>query len=211
MNYLDYVKPVNNISKIIYHLREKSESHFLSTDQHVHWIVDDISYLYFFDEGEVSIMKKASNILISRVCKQHIFGFAEHFQSGLSQTYLRVDKPTCLYRISAVKALSIIDEKFLWQDVAILLAFHINYLTYRDSRLTHPRAYSTIKNCLEELYFNYDEGIRLKIKVIDYIQERTFLSRSSILNILSALSKGGYISLRNGGYLVSLKKLPNGF
>lgn len=211
MNYLDSIRPVKNISTIIDSLREHSEKMFLKEGASAHWVVDNINYLYFFDEGCVSILKKDSNVLISRIIKQHIFGFAEYFQSGLSKTYLRADKDCLLYKINAEHAVSIIEEDSLWRDVAVLLSFHINYLTYRDTRLMHSRAYGIIKNCLEELYFNYDEDVRLKMKVLDYIQERTFLSRSSVLNVLSALNKGGYIKLKNGGYLVGLKKLPKGF
>ncbi|MDM7027616.1 helix-turn-helix domain-containing protein, partial [Klebsiella michiganensis] len=36
--------------------------------------------------------------------------------------------------------------------------------------------------------------------ILDYIQERTYLSRSSVLNVLSALKSGNYIAFKRGGY-----------
>ncbi|MBW4217883.1 helix-turn-helix domain-containing protein [Enterobacter cloacae subsp. cloacae] len=211
MNYLDCVKPMKNISKIIKSLKPHSDIIFLTAGKKINWIDSDVSYIYILDEGSISIMKGDSNVLISRVSQQHILGFAEYFQSGISRTYFRVDEKSIVYKIKTIRAIEIIDEKCLWKDVAILLSFHINYLCYRDARLMHSRAYSIIKNCLEELYIGYDEDMRMNIKIINYIQERTFLSRSSILNVISALNQGGYITLRSGGYLVDIKKLPHGF
>ncbi|MBW4217896.1 helix-turn-helix domain-containing protein [Enterobacter cloacae subsp. cloacae] len=211
MNYLECVKPMKNISKIIKSLKPHSDKIFLTTGKKLNWIDSEVSYIYILDEGGISIMKGDSNVLISRVGQQHVLGFAEYFQPGFSKTYLRTDKPSVVYKITTKRAIEIIDEKCLWQDVAILLSFHINYLCYRDARLMHSKAYGTIKNCLEELYIGYNEDARMNIKILDYIQERTFLSRSSILNVISALNQGGYITLRSGGYLVDIKKLPHGF
>ena len=55
------------------------------------------------------------------------------------------------------------------------------------------------------------EETRMRISILDYIQERTHLSRSSVLNVLSALKNGNYIEFKRGGYLVNLNKLPERF
>ncbi|MGY8153649.1 helix-turn-helix domain-containing protein, partial [Klebsiella pneumoniae] len=47
--------------------------------------------------------------------------------------------------------------------------------------------------------------------ILEYIQDRTLLSRSSILNVLSALKKGGYITFARGGYLQNIVSLPEKF
>ncbi|MCP6547610.1 helix-turn-helix domain-containing protein, partial [Klebsiella pneumoniae] len=52
---------------------------------------------------------------------------------------------------------------------------------------------------------------RLRVSILEYIQDRTHLSRSSILNVLSALKKGGYIAFARGGYLQSITSLPEKF
>ena len=52
---------------------------------------------------------------------------------------------------------------------------------------------------------------RLRISILDYIQDRTLLSRSSVLNVISALKKGQYIDFKRGGYLVAMGELPESF
>lgn len=51
----------------------------------------------------------------------------------------------------------------------------------------------------------------MRVSILDYIQERTHLSRSSVLNVLSALKVGNYIAFRRGGYLIELNNLPERF
>jgi DNA-binding IscR family transcriptional regulator len=55
------------------------------------------------------------------------------------------------------------------------------------------------------------EDMRMRISILDYIQDRTHLSRSSILNVLSALKKGKYIQFIRGGYLQHIESLPEKF
>jgi DNA-binding IscR family transcriptional regulator len=72
------------------------------------------------------------------------------------------------------------------------------------------RTYSVIRNHLMEMLLMPDET-RLRVSILEYIQDRTHLSRSSILNVLSALKKGGYIEFARGGYLQSVNMLPEKF
>ena len=55
------------------------------------------------------------------------------------------------------------------------------------------------------------EESRLRTSILDYIQERTHLSRSSILNVMFALKNGGYIDIKRGGYLLEVINLPEKF
>lgn len=67
-----------------------------------------------------------------------------------------------------------------------------------------------IRNHLEEMIL-LPEETRKRVSILDYIQDRTHLSRSSVLNVVSALKKGGYIDFERGGYLTSINKLPERF
>ncbi|MNC48577.1 putative DNA-binding transcriptional regulator [compost metagenome] len=53
--------------------------------------------------------------------------------------------------------------------------------------------------------------LRSRVSILDYIQERTHLSRSSILNVMFALKSGGYIEIKRGGYLIEVINLPERF
>ncbi len=82
----------------------------------------------------------------------------------------------------------------LWEEVTSLLAYHTSYMVYRDDLVLQQRTYSVIRNHLLEMML-LSEETRQRVSILEYIQDRTLLSRSSILNVLSALKKGGYITL----------------
>ncbi|VTM59683.1 Crp/Fnr family transcriptional regulator [Klebsiella pneumoniae] len=73
--------------------------------------------------------------------------------------------------------------------VTSLLAYHTSYMVYRDDLVLQQRTYSVIRNHLLEMMLLSDET-RQRVSILEYIQDRTLLSRSSILNVLSALKKG---------------------
>nr|VXZ91764.1 putative DNA-binding transcriptional regulator [Klebsiella pneumoniae] len=98
----------------------------------------------------------------------------------------------------------------LWEEVTSLLAYHTSYMVYRDDLVLQQRTYSVIRNHLLEMML-LSEETRQRVSILEYIQDRTLLSRSSILNVLSALKKGGYIAFARGGYLQNIVSLPEKF
>ncbi|MDM4527389.1 helix-turn-helix domain-containing protein [Klebsiella michiganensis] len=87
----------------------------------------------------------------------------------------------------------------VWENVASLLSYHTAYLFYRDALVVQQRTYAVIRNHLQEMG-QLPEETRMRVSILDYIQERTYLSRSSVLNVLSALKSGNYIAFKRGGY-----------
>jgi len=87
------------------------------------------------------------------------------------------------------------------------LSYHTAYLFYRDALVVQQRTYAVIRNHLQEMG-QLPEETRMRVSILDYIQERTYLSRSSVLNVLSALKSGNYIAFKRGGYLTGVNKLP---
>lgn len=67
-----------------------------------------------------------------------------------------------------------------------------------------------IRSYLQEMILLPDE-VRMRTTILEYIQDRTLLSRSSILNVLSALKQGKYIAFKRGGYLLEVGHLPESF
>jgi len=82
-------------------------------------------------------------------------------------------------------------------------------MSARDSELVGNDAYSKIRSLLMELWL-YPEEIRRQIKVSSFIQRRTRISRSRIMDVLAELKKGQYIEMKSG-VLVSMEKLPSAF
>ncbi len=140
------------------------------------------------------------------VHEPHLFGVAEMLQPSRSHS-LRAEVSSELLRIDYDLASALFRQHNLWEEVTSLLAYHTSYLVYRDDLVLQQRTYSVIRNHLLEMMLLTAET-RLRVSILEYIQDRTHLSRSSILNVLSALKKGGYIAFARGGYLQSITSLP---
>ncbi|MFI7811723.1 helix-turn-helix domain-containing protein [Citrobacter werkmanii] len=101
------------------------------------------------------------------------------------------------------------DEQALWHDVSRVLAQRLIMMLARERESVGNDAYTKIRFTLQEIWM-YPIEIRCKIKVANFIQRRTRLSRSRIMNILAALKQGGYIEIESG-FLVSVSNLPAAF
>lgn len=123
---------------------------------------------------------------------------------------LRAERESTILRLDADKAAELFRAEGVWEDVAALLSYHTAYLIFRDAQVLQQRTYSVIRNHLQEMIL-LPEETRLRTTILEYIQDRTLLSRSSILNVLSALKQGEYISFKRGGYLLEVRHLPESF
>ncbi len=173
------------------------------------WTYKGRPQLYFFIEGELSILRASDGLLIVTVYEAHLFGIAEMIQPTKGHI-LRTEAESTLLRIDAGRAAELISQQGLWEEVAAVLSYHTAYLFYRDALVVQQRTYSVIRNHLLEM-ITLPEQTRMRISILDYIQDRTLLSRSSVLNVISALKRGGYINFKRGGYLQELKSLPESF
>ncbi|NLS54159.1 helix-turn-helix domain-containing protein [Hafnia alvei] len=108
--------------------------------------------------------------------------------------------------IPALIALQALTNLCLWREVSIVLAWFIRLLSIRDEQLVGVTAYAMVRDKLLELWMESEES-RMNISVYHFIQQRTLLGRSTILNILSALRKGKYIDMEKGK-LIFIRQLP---
>ena len=95
-----------------------------------------------------------------------------------------------------------LDTLFIWTVLATLIGARLGHVFFYD--------WEYYRNHLIEMSL-LPEETRMRVSILDYIQERTHLSRSSVLNVLSALKSGNYIVFKRGGYLIELNNLPERF
>jgi hypothetical protein len=113
-------------------------------------------------------------------------------------------------RVDADLAKEKFTELNLWQEVSLTLSYFTSYLFYRDALVVQQRTYSVIRNHLMEM-IHLPLETRLRVSILEYIQERTYLSRSSVLNMIFALKEANYLATKRGGYLLDLAELPESF
>ncbi len=209
MQILPPVRPELSIQRLTEVLTPIAEKVKVVPRKRMLWTYKNQPQLYLFLEGELSILRASDGLLIVTVYEPHLFGIAEMIQPVRGHL-LRAETESTILRVDAQTAMEVFRQQGLWEDVASLLSYHTAYLFYRDALVVQQKTYSVIRNHLVEMNLLPEES-RMRVSILDYIQERTHLSRSSVLNVISALKKGDYIDYQRGGYLTTVKNLPERF
>lgn len=156
---------------------------------------------YMVDSGWIDVYRAADDLLILSVPGPTLMGIAIH------EAYIITTTPCNIGSMPLAELHRHVQEKNLWEQ----LARHIMVLTQKlyvySRKLSAPTAYEIICNQLVEL-INEPEPLRKEIAVERYIRDKTHLSRSSVMKILSSLRAGEYIVIDNGR-LVEIRHLPS--
>jgi len=209
MHILPPVRPEKSIARLTAILEPLAEEVKVVPRKRITWTHKGHQQMYLFQQGELSMLRASDGLLLVTVYEPHLFGIAEMIQPTQGHI-LRAETESMLLRVDADEAAVRFREQGVWEDVAAVLSYHTAYLIYRDAQVVQQRTYSVIRNHLQEMILLPEEA-RMRTAILDYIQDRTLLSRSSILNVLSALKQGKYIAFKRGGYLLELKHLPESF
>ncbi|WP_204526645.1 helix-turn-helix domain-containing protein [Citrobacter cronae] len=93
--------------------------------------------------------------------------------------------------------MTIVNRDRLWESVAIVEAYIIQVMSQRDRLITSRTATDMVWGHLELLQQEPDD-VRKRIPAVQYIRERTGLSRSTIMDTLARLKRQGAIQLHRG-------------
>lgn len=163
------------------------------------------------DKGLLSIHNSDNDKAIFTFFPPSILGMIETYKNfynipGSYNSFYYAETDVSLFFISQDKFVRTIDQHNLWHDISRLLAHRLLILKAKQSKATTSDAYEEIRILIIELW-NYPEHYRNQIKLPNFIQRRTGISRSRIMKILSDLKFGGNIETKNG-ILVNVNKLP---
>ncbi|MGL5387212.1 MAG: helix-turn-helix domain-containing protein [Serratia sp. (in: enterobacteria)] len=153
-------------------------------------------YCYLIRSGICKLHHGPDEILINTMYVPSIIGIGGVLTANRAlflQTHTRAEIAT----VTTHEIRQIIARLNLWE----LLSRHIYRVTNRffmlSSYLNSPTAYEILRFQLLELMDEPTE-FRDNISAVQYIQQKTRLSRSSIMKILSQLKQGGVVKLENG-------------
>ena len=157
-------------------------------------------------QGAVSLHRSEGHILYGIVHSPSIFGLAAAANT-IRNEYQLVAESNCRgYYLPSRETLKCLDRYQLWREAFYWMAWQTRMLEMRDMQLIGTNHYHQIRSTLLTM-IDWDEEIRLRIGVLNYIQQRTRISRSVIAEVLAALRKGAYIEMKKGK-LVSIARLP---
>lgn len=174
----------------------------------------ETAFILLVSTGCFSISHKQDDLHIATAFSPTIVGLIDGYSlyydvQSRPQHYIRAETDCSGWVVPLNLFVEKCDELSLWHDIARILAQRVMMMSARDSELVGNDAYSKIRSLLMELWL-YPEEIRRQIKVSSFIQRRTRISRSRIMDVLAELKKGQYIEMKSG-VLVSMEKLPSAF
>lgn len=159
-------------------------------------------------EGIISL-RRNEHILVGIAQAPFIMGLSNGVMKNDAH-YDLISEGVCSgYHLSSSHAVEIIEECQLWREAFYWLTWQNRVLQQRDRQLIGNNSYEQIRTTLLSM-IEWDEGLRSRIGVMNYIHQRTQISRSVVAEVLAALRKGGYIEM-NKGKLVGINRLPSDY
>lgn len=201
--------PHAEIDKMIALLTPLGQKVKLKTGQHIPMTYKGEKVCYLILEGYCSFRHRESDIIFAHAYAPFIIGLAElyiPFNVGFYRSEAEVEAiRVTLSNFEHCMA----EDPTCWRTTTIVLSYILQRVFIRDSQISSKNAYSVVRNLLIDL----DQQpfyVKEKKAVAKYILERTTLSRSTVMHILSQLQRGKYITLKRG-LLLELRELPEGF
>ncbi|MGU3523335.1 helix-turn-helix domain-containing protein [Enterobacteriaceae bacterium C23F] len=161
---------------------------------------------YVITEGMFNIYREADDLMMGSMQGPALAGFST-FTLNNNTTYIKTITPCKIAVLAQSEAEKIIDQHNLWKLLAQHRGETLRKLYFSHTSLIIPTAYEAIRIQLL-LLMNEPEEYRLSVPVEGYIRQKTLMSRSGIMKILSQLRQGDYIHVENGK-LISVNKLPD--
>lgn len=202
-----YAKPISEFSRLEQCLVAHSTPFTLPA---MHPVFEDCDKenenAVVLQSGTLSIHRQQDDLLIEIVTAPYIFGLNAGMM-GCSTEYLLVAQSPCTgFWLLASGARHLIQQAGLWSDAFCWLSWHHRVMEIRDKQLVGNNSYSQIRSTLLDMA-QWDETLRMRVGVMNYIQRRTRISRSVVAEVLAALRQGNYITM-DRGKLVRINHLP---
>ncbi|WP_455427960.1 helix-turn-helix domain-containing protein [Dryocola sp. LX212] len=137
------------------------------------------------------------------------------FPVGLMEEYYKIPLFYYIENEATVVQLTVEDFNKLFfynPEYAQLLTRIMSIISVRLIHAYYERVndsgYATIREMLHRYLFKIEEGTVINVGVASFILKRTRLSRSYVFQVLSALKRGGYITICNGKLVSINREIP---
>lgn len=206
--FLHENKPEQSFQELITALNTQAIPLLTRKGTVLQYATDEIKYCYLLHKGHVVINRTIDGLSLNSETAPFVFGF-----SMLSDIPCRLTLCTSadavVSRLPLGEAMDIIQQHVLWESLSHVMVHISSRIFTHCTRLSQPGAYGAIRYLLFDLSLESDE-FRKSESVVNYVQNRCFLSRSGIMAVLSTLRRGNHIEINNGK-LIKINYLPTKF
>ncbi len=202
---MNIMKPENNITNIINAISIPERICKGRERQIITMACYDKPMCFILHEGLIAVYRGRDQLLMTHTNAPMLFGLNDLYD--ICADLVIQARGEISYEITPQDVVfETIKTNSLWQDVAYLNMFNIARFLELHSISVGLSTYELIRLnlcCLME----EKKEVRLGVNACEYIQEKTHLSRSRIMKILSDLKAGNYIDIRRG-VLNEIKHIP---
>lgn len=160
---------------------------------------------FILHEGIAALYRGRDNMLLSNVKAPLVIGL-NLLNTTNSDIYIQARGSIQYELLKRTDFADAIRTKNLWESLANTYMFNAQKFLEHNFMTSGVPTYEQVCNSLIAL-MNENDELRLTTNTCDYIQEKTLLSRSGIMKMLSDLKQGGHIDLQRG-VLIAINKLP---
>lgn len=198
-------KPLNHIERILLHLQPFSTEVIYPKGAVIRYTEENIRYCFLLYKGSVALHRRGDGMVLNSESTPFVFGISNQL-SNEEHMYIRTLDECCVGQVPLALANEIIAKDDLWESLSHLVIYTTGRVYDHCMAITQMSAYDIIRFQLMELIGEPD-NIRLHITAANYIIDRSYLSRSGTMRILSELRTGGYI-IMDKGILIEIRHLP---
>lgn len=192
---IDYLKQGANLKKVLPRRR-------------LNFVAGDERLCYILLNGRVMIHRSNDDLAMATAKAPALLGLSNlHYAQMFG--YIKTFNHCEIVTLKMDSVYDIIKHHGLWEPLAYHLMGLAGKLFHSYEDITGPSAYNIVRAQLYALS-NEEESFRQNITAERYIRDKTHLSRSGVMRILSALKEGGYIEVERG-VLINMRKLPERF
>uniref|UniRef100_S0DEC1 Putative transcriptional regulator n=1 Tax=termite gut metagenome TaxID=433724 RepID=S0DEC1_9ZZZZ len=198
-------KPTRHIKMLIDAMMPWSETFNAQKGELLRYQVSGRKMCYMLHGGSISLHRRGDGLVLNSESMPFIIGICNLSSHGDS-FYLRTRENMRMSRIPQERFMILVEKFALWESLAKLVIYTASRFYDHCTQLTQLSAYEIIRFKLLEL-MDEPDVIRLNTTAAMYIQNRTFLSRSGIMRILSELKQAEYVTMQRG-VLIAINHLP---
>ncbi|MBL7637148.1 MULTISPECIES: winged helix-turn-helix transcriptional regulator [Atlantibacter] len=203
--FVQACKPTSDIEKIIKEIAPFGTVFQANKGEILRYRSGKNRVCYLLHQGSVTLNRRGDGMVLNSERAMFVLGVSNQF-SQAENLYIRINENAILTRLPLERFNLLIESLGLWESLCKLLIYTASRVYEHCTLISQMSSFEIIRFHLQEL-MNESERIRNNITAANYIQSRTYLSRSGIMRILAELRDAGYIEL-NRGVLVAINELP---
>lgn len=157
-------------------------------------------------QGTIKIVRSREELLVSVCLAPMILGLPSLFHAGEESYQITALAAGEFYQLDVQHCADLLTRHQLWREAFSWVSWLYRMQEVRDIQLIGKGSYSQIRATLQSMA-QWEPTLRARIGVMNYIQQRTHISRSVIAEVLAALRAGNYIEM-DKGKLIAIHRLP---